>query len=287
MNVGDCIRCSNSWHWLAVVAALSAVGSVFMPTYGWKDVCTYRRTSLEPRIRQAQTTLDGLKALDEAEAFAADKATADVKARTEALRRDFAAYGCDPIPVGDEAVFAAQSRISEALSRHRIRIVSNDASVAKAAAMSASSGATAAAKSASPDSGTHPQMSAAEYRRQVEAQAAKMSDRAMREMFMADARRQIARLEQAEKNAAAKAAKASARTADGRASTLRVPRPSAAPRFRTSEIGYRVTGDFRDVFLFFVGETHRKSNEAFRDIVVRRDEDGGMDVSFTLRVMHK
>lgn len=201
MNFGDCIRRSNSWHWLATVAVLSAVGSVFLPTYGWKDALAFRRTLLEPRVRHAQTTLDGLKALDEMEALAADKATADVKARTEKLRRDFAAYGLDSIPVGDEAVFAAQSRISEALSRHRIRIVSNDAHAAKA--------------------------------------------------------------------------------------VPRSTRPSVAPQFRTSEIGYVVTGDFRDMFLFLVGETHRKSNEAFRDIVVRRGEDGGMDVSFTLRVMHK
>lgn len=284
MNVVDFIRHSNSWHWLAAVVALSAIGSAFMPTYGWKSACTYRRASLEPRIRQAQATLDGLKALDATEALAADKATADIKARTKKLKRDFAAYGLDPIPVGDEAVFAAQSRISEALSKHHVRIVSNDASVAMAAGATASSDAVNAPPSDSSKAVAQPQMSAAEYRRQVEAQASKMSDRAMREMFMADARRQIARLEQAEKNAAAKAAKTATLP---KSPERRLSRPSVAPQFRTSEIGYKVTGDFRDVFLFLVGETHRKSNEAFRDIVVRRGEDGGMDVSFTLRVMHK
>lgn len=284
MNVVDFIRHSNSWHWLAAVVALSAIGSAFMPTYGWKSACTYRRASLEPRIRQAQATLDGLKALDATEALAADKATADIKARTKKLKRDFAAYGLDPIPVGDEAVFAAQSRISEALSKHHVRIVSNDASVAMAAGATALSDAVNAPPSDSSKAIAQPQMSAAEYRRQVEAQASKMSDRAMREMFMADARRQIARLEQAEKNAAAKAAKTATLP---KSPERRLSRPSVAPQFRTSEIGYKVTGDFRDVFLFLVGETHRKSNEAFRDIVVRRGEDGGMDVSFTLRVMHK
>lgn len=284
MNVVDFIRHSNSWHWLAAVVALSAIGSAFMPTYGWKSACTYRRASLEPRIRQAQATLDGLKALDATEALAADKATADIKTRTKKLKRDFAAYGLDPIPVGDEAVFAAQSRISEALSKHHVRIVSNDASVAMAAGATALSDAVNAPPSDSSKAIAQPQMSAAEYRRQVEAQASKMSDRAMREMFMADARRQIARLEQAEKNAAAKAAKTATLP---KSPERRLSRPSVAPQFRTSEIGYKVTGDFRDVFLFLVGETHRKSNEAFRDIVVRRGEDGGMDVSFTLRVMHK
>ena len=78
MNLGDSVRRSNSWHWLVVVVALSAAGSVFMPTYGWKDALAYRKSSLEPRIKDNQAKLDALKALDEAEALAADKGQEDI-----------------------------------------------------------------------------------------------------------------------------------------------------------------------------------------------------------------
>ena len=295
MNVEDSIRRSNSWHWLVAVAALSAAGSVFMPTYGWRDAFAYQKTALEPRVKNAQSTLDALKGLDEAEALAADKKSADLKARTAKLRQDFATYGLDPIPEGDDAIFAAQSRISEALAKRRIRIVSNEASTAK------TDGETVAAVSSKPPyqnasdgraASTKPlPMSAAEYRKQVEAQAAKMNDKKVREMFLADARRQIARMEQAEKQGKTAGTGVSPSSATAVNAQKRIPPTTARgytppPPFRTSEIDYKTVGDFRDVFMFFVSETHRKSNYTFRDIAVRRGTDG-MDVSFTLRVQYK
>lgn len=301
MNLEDSVRRSNSWHWLFAVAALSAVSSVFMPSYGWKDALAYRKTSLEPRVGDARSKSDALKALDEAEAIAADRKSADLKAKTAKLRADFAAYGLAPVPEGDGAVFAAQSRISEALAKRRIRIVSNEASVA-GETPSPVTAAGANGRGAVPSdrqSSAKPQMTAAEYRRQVDAQAAKMTDRKLREMFLADARRQIARMEAAEKNngvqgrAVAPRPQTSGMT-DGaerrpyQADTQKrvSPASAAVPSFKTSEIDYKVVGDFRDVFMFFAAETHKKPNYAFRDITVRRGESG-MDVSFTLRVQHK
>ncbi len=302
MNLGDWIRNTNSWHWLFAAVVLSAVGSTYMPNCGWKDALAYRRTTLEPRIRNAKATLDGLRALDETEALAADKKAAELKTKTERIRQDFASYGLEPVPAGEEAVFAAQSRVSEALAKRRIRIVSNGASVARDEAASAPSKRTQKAASAPGGRAVAPrppEMSAAEYRRQVEAQAAKMSDRAVREMFLADARRQIARMEAAERNAAKKSpspstgrttatrpSQTSATAMSGRAVAPRPPKASAAPAFRTSEIAYKAVGDFRDVFMFLVGETYGKANHSLRDISARRGEDG-MDFSFTLQVQHR
>ncbi len=208
MNVGDTVRRSNSWHWLAVVAALSAVASAFIPGCGWKDAFAYRRTMLEPRVRKAQETLDALKALDESEAADCGRKLADVKAKTERMRAEFDACGIDPVPAGDGAVFAAQGRVAEALTKRGIKILSNEASV---------------------------------------------------------------------KGAADKV---------DVAAVLKGKPPSGSGVFKASEIEYKAVGDFRDIFMFLVEQTHRKPNYALKDIAVRRG-DGGMDFSFTLRVLHR
>ncbi len=208
MNVGDTVRRSNSWHWLIAVAVLSAAVSVFLPTYGWKDAFSYRRTTLEPRVRKGQETLDALKALDESEAADCNRKLADVKAKTEKMRAEFEACGIDPVPFGEGAVFAAQGRVAEALTKRGVKILSCEASV---------------------------------------------------------------------KGAADKV---------DVAALLKGKAPSGSGAFKTSEIEYKATGDFRDIFMFLVEQTHRKPNYALKDIAVRRGEDG-MDLSFTLRVMHR
>lgn len=307
MNLGDFIRRTNSWHWLFAAVALSAAGSVFMPAYGWKDALAHRRTTLYPRIRNAKATLDGLRSLNETEALSAAKAALELRTKTRKLKRDFEAYGLEPIPAGGEAVFTAQSRVSEALAKRRIRIVSNEASVAMGDVAPMPSKGMQKAAAAPSGRAVAPRaqaqaMTAAEYRRQVDAQAAKMSDRAVREMFLADARRQIARMEAAERNAAKKPQSPSSAsagvagagrppqkspvTSSGSAAAPRPPKAPAAPAFRTSEIAYKTVGDFRDAFMFLVGETHGRYSHSLRDISVRRGEDG-MDFSFTLRVQHR
>ena len=51
-------------------------------------------------------------------------------------------------------------------------------------------------------------------------------------------------------------------------------------------LDYRVAGDFRDVFMFFVAETHRKPYYNFKDISASVGENG-MDLAFTLQVNHR
>ena len=61
---------------------------------------------------------------------------------------------------------------------------------------------------------------------------------------------------------------------------------SASLPFKTETLEYRVAGDFRDMFLFFVAETHRKPYYNYKDISASVGESG-MDLSFTLQVNHR
>ncbi len=62
---------------------------------------------------------------------------------------------------------------------------------------------------------------------------------------------------------------------------------SAKPSFKTAEIDYKASGDFRDIFMFFVGETHVRANYAFKDIAVTTRDGEEMELSFTLLVNHR
>lgn len=283
MNVGDTVKNSNSWHWLAAVVALSAAGSAFVPTYGWKDAIAHRGRTLAPREEQAAKRLAELKSLDEQEAEAAQKKSAELRAETAKARTAFAAYGFEAMPEGEDAVFTAQGRINGALAKHHIQILSNDARVAEAA--KAPSVAPAMAKAVKP--AAQPTMTAAEFRRQIEQQASQFKDKAVREMFLSDARRKLAAMEAEEKRKGA-SPRAAERPAAPRPAAAPAPRAAAVkPPFRTTEVDYRAAGDFRDAFMFFVEETHVRANHAFKDISVRRNGDKGMDISFKLLVSYR
>lgn len=210
MSAGDMVRNSNSWHWLAAVVLLSAAGSVFAPGYGWKDALAYRSGRLEPQARKQAERLAALEALREDEAVRVEEQAAETKEKLRKCKAAFSAYGFEAIPQGEDAVFAAQSRVGAALAKRNVRLVSSNASVKGAAA-------------GTPDAANR-----------------------------------------------------------GRGAS------AARPSFRTAEIGYRASGDFRDIFMLLVGETHVRANYAFKDIAVTaRDDDVGMDLSFTLQVNYR
>ncbi len=226
MNVGDMLRNTNSWHWLAAVVVLSAACSVFVPKYGWKAVFDYRRTMLSPQVEKQAKRLAELEALCEDDAVVAQRQADESRKKTAKAREEFAAYGFEPVPAGEEAVFAAQGRVSAALAKRRIRIVSSDASV-----------------------GLTPPLPAIAVPRS---------------------------------------------RAGENARNVRNPVPDAGRRgpqvvapFKTAEIDYRASGDFRDIFMFFVGETHVRANYAFKDISAVSRGDEGMDLAFTLEVRHR
>lgn len=275
MNAGDMVRNSNSWHWLAAVVVLSAAGSVFVPEYGWKDVLAYRSGRLEPQVRKQAERLAELEALREGEAIQAQQQADETRNMVEKSKEDFAAYGFEAVPQGGDAVFAAQSRVSGALAKRRIRIVSSEASVKREPVV---------VPVKPPEDNRHPKktVTAAEFKRQTEQAAAKIKDKKLRETFLSDARRKLAQMEAEEKKAGGSRSSA---TADAQ---KRVPPAFVAkPSFKTAEIDYKASGDFRDIFMFFVGETHVRANYAFKDIAVTARDGDAMDLSFTLLVNHR
>lgn len=275
MNAGDMVRNSNSWHWLAAVVVLSAAGSVFVPEYGWKDVLAYRSGRLEPQVRKQAERLAELEALREGEAIQAQQQADETRNMVEKSKEDFAAYGFEAVPQGGDAVFAAQSRVSGALAKRRIRIVSSEASVKREPVV---------VPVKPPEDNRHPKktVTAAEFKRQTEQAAAKIKDKKLRETFLSDARRKLAQMEAEEKKAGGSRSSA---TADAQ---KRVPPAFVAkPSFKTAEIDYKASGDFRDIFMFFVGETHVRANYAFKDIAVTARNGDAMDLSFTMLVNHR
>lgn len=200
MNVGDSIRNSNSWHWLFVAVVAAAAASVFLPTYGWRDVLQFAGRQLASDEARAQKRLDETRALAAVDVAALAKETEKAKKSLAESRAAFAKYGIEELPTDDKAVFSAQSRVGEALNLRRLRVISTGAKVA-------------------------------------------------------------------EKKTASSSASA--------------PLP-----FKTETLDYRVAGDFRDIFMFFVAETHKRPYYNFKDISASVGENG-MDLAFTLQVNHR
>lgn len=282
MNPGNVLRRANSWHWLGAVAAVSLALSVFMPRYGWRDVFEYRKNTLEARTAKARERLDRLKSLTENDVTAAELEKARLDRHLDEARKRFASYGFEKLPNGEKAVFIAQNRIGAALAARNIRIISNEASISTRPGTSVNAGKAGSSRQAKQTEAT---MTAEEFKRQSEAAAAKITDRAVREMFIADARRKLAAIASREKRVAAKEKRteiAKPRTKDAPMKKNRMPSP-----VRSSGTGYLVQGMFSDFFMFLVGETHRRANHSLSGISAVRQEDGTMDFAFTLKVDYK
>jgi hypothetical protein len=204
MNIGDSIRNSNSWHWLCAAVVAASAASVFLPTYGWRDVLQFAGQQLASDETRAQKRLEETRALAAVDVVALSKETGKAKKSLAEAKAAFAKYGIEELPTGDKAVFSEQSRVGEALNRRRLRVISTEARVAGKKVTSAA---------------TH-------------------------------------------------------------------KRTSSSLPFKTETLDYRVAGDFRDVFMFFVAETHRKPYYNFKDISASVGENG-MDLAFTLQVNHR
>ena len=278
MNVGDSIRNSNSWHWLCVAVVAAAAASVFLPTYGWRDVLRFAGQQLASDEARAQKRLEETRALAAVDVVALAKETEKAKKSLAEAKAAFVKYGIEELPTGDKAVFSAQSRVGEALNRRRLRVISTEAKVAEKAAVPD------AAKRTAPVAARKKQLTADEFLAQSEKAAAAMKDRKLADMVLSDARKKHAQMREAEKRQpAAKVRKAAEvpLSRNAASSSAAVPLP-----FRTETLDYRVAGDFRDVFMFFVGETHRKPYYTFKDISVERGEND-MVLSFQLQVNHQ
>ncbi len=277
MNIADSIRNSNSWHWLLVTVVIAGTASVFMPTYGWRDVFAYREKVLAQNEKRAHDSLEEVKNLCSANVSDIEAQTCKAKDETARARADFAKYGMEELPIGNKAVFSAQSRIAEALNKRNLRLISTLAKVEEPAPLSAP------VRTAKPAVAAKKEMTPEEILSSAEKAAAKMKDKKMAEMVMADARKAAARLRETETARAQKGSvhptKAAQRQPPAR--TTQKPAP-----FKTDTVNYKVSGEFSDMFMFFVGETYKKPYYTFKDIVVESGESG-MELSFQLQVQYK
>ncbi len=280
MNIEDFIRNSNSWHWLVAVIVVSAVTSVFMPEWGWRDVLTKTSTPLAAVEKGQMGRLAEVRSLAALDVSAIDAQTAKAKRELSSVKAEFAKLGIEELPADDSAVFSAQSRIADALNKRNLRIVSTEAKVAEITPRAVPA---SAVKTVEPQK----KLTVAEYRRQLEASAAEMKDEKMRNMMLADGRRILAKLEAEEKKAGASAGRRPSAPPVGQKPGVVTSSSSAKLPFKTETIDYNVVGDFKNIFMFFVAETHKKPSYNFKDISVVRSEGGKMDLSFVLQVNHR
>ncbi len=271
MNINDIVKSSNSWHWLAVTVVVAAVGSVFIPEWGWRDVLDHSSRTLAGNEKRIAAKLDETRDLALVDVGAVKEATKNADDELVALRESFARLGMEALPAGASAVFTAQSRVGEALMKHKLSVVSTGAKVADR---------TSTLKPSVQPKPVAKKATVADAKRQLEAALASTNDPEIRRMIEADGRRMIARIEAEEKKAAAEAKNppAPVRTA---------PVQAAKASFQSETLDYEVTGDFRDMFMFLLGETHKRPYYNFKDISVSCPEEGPVRLSFLLQVNHK
>ena len=236
----DFLAKTNSWHWLAAAVAVSALASGFL----WHRQVAAVRAERDPALARMARHLEALRTLPPEGPETLDRQTAALKTRLEALRQEVAEAGFAPIPEGAESTLATKNAVERALAARGLRVLSS----AFAAVDEPAARATGAAKPARP--AAQP-LSAEAYAREVQRAAAKLPDN-LRADFMRDAQRKIAQIKAAEARAAKRAATRPTPKAAPKAAPARLP-------FRTEEMAYVAEGDFRDIFLFFVGETFKKA----------------------------
>ena len=262
---------TNSWHWLAAAVAVSALASGFL----WHRQVAAVRAERDPALARMARHLETLRALLPEGPATLDRQTAALRTRLEALRQEVGKAGFAPIPEGAESTLATKNAVERALAARNLRVLSSAFAAVDAPAARAGGAASSAARPASAKI-----LTAEAYARETQRAAAKLQGD-LKADFLRDAQRKIAQLKAAEARAAKRAAKRPAAAA---------AQPKAAPArlpFKTEEMAYAVAGDFRDVFLFFVGETFKKPPYHFKDIAVTRPAEGPLRLTFTLQANYR
>ena len=264
----DFLAKTNSWHWLAAAVAVSALVSGFL--WHWQSAAV--RAERDPALARMSRHLESLRALLPEGPATLDRQTAALKTRLKALEQEVEAAGFAPIPEGADSTLATKNAVERALAARNLRVLSS--AFAAVPEPAAGRGAAPTRTAAAPKA-----ISADAYAREVQRAVAKLPDN-MRADFMRDAQRKIAQLKAAEARAAKRAAKRPAAAAAPKAAPARLP-------FRTEEMAYVAEGDFRDIFLFFVGETFKKAPYHFKDIAVTRPAEGPLRLTFTLQANYR
>lgn len=263
----DFLAKTNSWHWLAAAVAVSALASGFL----WHRQVAAVRAERDPALARMARHLETLRALLPEGPATLDRQAAALRTRLEALRQEVGKAGFAPIPEGTESTLATKNAVERALAARNLRVLSSAfAAVPEPAARAGG----VSAKPAVPKV-----LTADAYAREVQRAAAKLPDN-LRADFMRDAQRKIAQIKAAEARAAKRAATRPTPKAAPKAAPARLP-------FRTEEMAYVAEGDFRDIFLFFVGETFAKPPYHFKDIAVTRPAEGPLRLTFTLQANYR
>ena len=263
---------TNSWHWLAAAVAVSALASGFL----WHRQVAAVRAERDPALARMARHLETLRALLPEGPATLDRQTAALRTRLEALRQEVGKAGFAPIPEGTESTLATKNAVERALAARNLRVLSSAFAAVDAPAARAGGAASSAARPASAKI-----LTAEAYARETQRAAAKLQGD-LKADFLRDAQRKIAQLKAAEARAAKRAAKRPAAAAAATAA----PAPARLP-FRTEEMASVAEGDFRDIFLFFVGETFKKAPYHFKDIAVTRPAEGPLCLTFTLQANYR
>lgn len=263
----DFLAKTNSWHWLAAAVAVSALVSGFL----WQRQIAAVRAERDPALARMARHLESLRALPPGGPASLDRQTATLKTRLKALEQEVDAAGFAPIPEGAESTLATKNAVERALAARNLRVLSS--------AFAAVPEPAARAKGVSAKPAVPKVLTADAYAREVQRAAAKLPDN-LRADFLRDAQRKIAQLKAAEARAAKRAAVRPAAAPAPKAAPARLP-------FRTEEMAYVAEGDFRDIFLFFVGETFKKVSHHYKDIAVTRPAEGPLRLTFTLQANYR
>lgn len=263
----ECLAKTNSWHWLAAALVVCGAVSAFL----WNRQVEAVRAERDPALARMAAHLESLRALPPEGPKTLDAQTAAIKTRLEALQKEVADAGFAPIPEGADSTLTTKNTVDRALAARNLRVLSSDFVAAQPTARGKSVKSTARPASQP--------VSAEAYAREVQRAAAKMPEN-MRADFLRDAQRKIAQLKANEARAAKRASKRPATTAKAKTTPVRLP-------FKTEEMNYAVEGNFRDIFLFFVGETFKKPPYHFKDIAVTRTDTGTLRLTFTLQANYR
>ncbi len=263
----DILSKTNSWHWLAAAVTVSVAVSGFL----WHRQVSAVRAERDPALARMARHLETLRALPPGGPEALDRQAAALGTRLAALRQEVAQAGFAPIPEGAESTLATKNAVERALAARNLRVLSS--------AFAAVEEPDSRGKPAEPALAAQ-SLTADAYAREVRRAAAKIPDK-MRADFLRDAQRKLAQLRAAEARTAKRTDKrAAAMPAVAKAAPAQLP-------FRTEEMAYVAEGAFRDMFLFFVGETFRKPSYHFKDIAVTRPAGGALRLTFTLQANYR
>ena len=273
---------TNSWHWLGFALVISAAASFFI----WRHALQKIEREHAPVAQRQQTHLEELRMLTEEQADSLNKQIEAAKARLERFRADIAASGAQPIPEGTDSLLDVKNAIDSALAAQRLRVTRSDIRVPAPAATARPGAAAPAAANASA-----PQAPTRSYAEAVDS----IRDRRLREMVLAEERRRgmTALRENPAPQAAASAGAAPARgaaraSASAAAASASASAASAALPFRTQDVSYVVEGDYKNMFLFLVGQSFLKPSYHFKDIALAQvAPDGGMRMNFTAQVNYQ